>query len=131
MILSSTGGYHWWLVITPGVTSDHCVSHKPMKGITSTLYTNGSYDICRLDWEQIFSVGSLVYLAWGLPLKRSSPRCFNIMKVCYTLRNDRRMSSLDCVSPYSLIVEKVCLTVRNDRRMSSLDCVSLYSLINE
>ena len=105
VFLSSIGGNHCWRVLTPGATGDHCVSHIPMKGITSTLYTNGSYDYCRLDWEQIFSVGSLVYLAWGLPLKRSSPRCFNIMKVCYTLRNDRRMSSLDYVSLYSLINE--------------------------
>ena len=68
VFLSSTVGNHCWLVITPGATSDHCVSHKPMKGITSTLYTNGSYVYCKLDWEQIFSVGPLVYLAWGLPL---------------------------------------------------------------
>ena len=68
VFLSSTGGNHCWRVITPGATGDHCVSHIPMKGTTSTLYTNGSYDCCRSDWEQIFSVGSLVYLAWGLPL---------------------------------------------------------------
>ena len=60
VFLSSIGGNHCWRVLTPGATGDHCVSHIPMKGTTSTLYTNGSYDYCRLDWEQIFS-GSLVY----------------------------------------------------------------------
>ena len=80
VFLSSTGRNHCCRVISLGATGDNCVSHIPLEGITSTLYTNGSYDYCRLDWEQIFSVGSLGYLAWGLCIA-FTPRCFNNMKV--------------------------------------------------
>ena len=66
--LNSTAENHSCLVITLGAACDYCVSHKTMIGYHVNLIYQCSFYYCRLDWEQIFSVGSLVYLAWGLPV---------------------------------------------------------------